>query len=162
MCCLHFGIGGKCSLSTLIISILTRLCTGPATLTAFDALLLFLSLCHHFFHLMETFGFVWKMRGWGAEGCLLFWIFIVNLILSRRSSFVWACVFEHLVTLGYFLTVTIILLVHTLKRIMQNVEWKPFQKNYFIITASVFSFFFFWGSIFPKRQAIVSKMQKLQ
>lgn len=53
---------------------------------------------------------------------------------------------------------TISLRVHALKRILQDVKRKPFQKNYFIIIASVFSRTFF----FPKLKGLKDKMSKLQ
>lgn len=49
-----FGIGGKCSPSTHSLFQSSQRCgQALASLTEFDALLLFLSVCHHLFHLME-------------------------------------------------------------------------------------------------------------
>lgn len=55
---------------TLITSILAMLWTGPTPLTAFDALLLFVSLCCRFLLLMETF--IEALKSAGVVAALLF------------------------------------------------------------------------------------------
>lgn len=120
---------------TLIISILARLWTGPATLTAFDALLFFLCVtilildrgrATFFYFLFIWFGFV---------VCLL--LFFWGFFCSGKFHF-YLSVEAH--------SDLRLLIVHT-QTILYIFETRPSHNNNFIIIASFFTGMFFqmWG-----------------
>lgn len=118
---------------TLIISILTWLWTGPATLTAFDALLLFF--------LRVTISSSTRQRhGFVLYSFAVFFLFLLTKATWALCKSTW---WKHLVVLRCSLLVAgncsgLFTCSRSKKRILHHGVRKPVHNNPFIIIASVF------------------------